>query len=187
MCIRDRRTLCLDGCDIETVSESLGIHLPGLTTLSLVGNQLERLQDVSAVAQCNTLLTLNLAENELCSSAGYPKQLPEWAPALKRVDNHFMSESVGGLSLGDRTAYLSSTKIHSKGVIDAQQDSSSCSCVEGNPCASSEHCVATVQQLIDLGLATPNPGADPKLRVSIFNRKEEVASAARRKKGMPDL
>lgn len=179
--------LCMDGCEIDALSPVLGSRLPQLMTLGLVDNQLEELSAVAAVESCKSLTTVNLAENDLCSSAAYPKQLLQWAPGLKRVDMHFMNTTSASVSLGDRKAYLASTKAHSKGVIDDQTDSSTCSCVEGNPCASDEHCFATVQQLIDLGLATQDPGVDPAMRVSICHRKEEVAKAARKKKGMPDL
>eukprot|EP00658_Telonema_sp_P-2_P002548 TRINITY_DN10960_c0_g1_i2.p1 TRINITY_DN10960_c0_g1~~TRINITY_DN10960_c0_g1_i2.p1 ORF type:complete len:348 (+),score=90.20 TRINITY_DN10960_c0_g1_i2:45-1088(+) len=180
-------SLSMDGCEIEELSGRVCSQLAGLVTLSLTDNLLQDLQALAAIRGCVALTTLNVAENDLCSDTLYPNKLSEWAPSLRRVDVHFLGScGPGHVSLGDRTAYLSSTKNQSKGVMDAQADSSTCSCVEGNPCASNEHCFATVQQLVELGLAPANPGVEPSMRVSISHRKEEVASAARRKKGMAD-
>lgn len=107
---------------------------------------------------------------------------------LKKVDLIFMNEmSSGANTLSVRSAHLQSTRDNSsQSVIDAQTDSSTCSCVEGNSCASNEHCYATVKQLIALGLAKKDPAVDPNMRVNISGRKEEVAKAARRKKGIRD-
>jgi len=152
---RKLASLTMDDCGIEELSSLVGCRLPELVSLSMVDNQLEELQAVAAISECTRLETRNLADNELCADSRYPNSLVEWASTLKRVDVHFMSKSASNVTLASRSNYLQSTKSAKSGqdVMAAQADHSTCSCVEGNPCASNEHCIATVQQLIDLGLA----------------------------------
>jgi len=180
--------LQMDDCEIEELSAVVGQRLPALQTLSLADNSLEKLEALAQLKECKALLTLNAQSNDLCDEKDYPKQLRAWCPSLKKVDLTFLNETASASNdLSGRSAHLQSTRNNtSAGVLDAQTDNSTCSCVEGNPCASNDHCYATVKQLIALGLAKKDPAVDPNMRVSIAGRKEEVAKAARRKKGIRD-
>jgi len=111
---------------------------------------------------------------------------------LKWVDLELTATGPGSVTFAERGKQLDVIKealADKDGVFEHNEDKATCSCVEGNVCGTKNNCFATIRQLVDLGLA----GTDFKkhnlsmdTRVNIAGRREEVAAADRRCKGIAD-
>jgi len=183
------QSLSMDGCGLSSLDVTFTKALPSLKILSLVDNEIESSGCLKAISGMKKLEEIYVTDNEIEESSKHVKELASLQPNLKRVDLELLGTGPASQSLADRqkTMDLVAEAMKAKGgVMEANIDKATCSCVEGNPCAGSTNCFATVKQLLALGLAEKHPGLDLSTLINISGKKEEVAAAARRVKGIRD-
>jgi len=187
------QSLSLDGCSLTELYPCLSTSFPGLKILSAVDNEIEKMSDIECIKGLKKLEQLFIADNPIADKPKYVKECGALQPTLKRVDLEFLGAGKGAVSLADRSKELDLVKVALKqkdGVMDANADHSSCSCIEGNPCATADSCYATIGQLVELAMAGHDWKKNPMLslgtRVNIWGKADEVAKAARQAKGIKD-
>ena len=186
------QSLSMDGCGLSKFDPVLGKNLPQLAVLSLCDNEIADTASLKPIASLKKLQQLYVADNDLTEKPKFLKELMAFNGNIKRIDLELTATGPDSVSFVDRGKQLDLLKeaLSSKdGIIDHNEDQATCSCVEGNVCASKNNCFATIRQLVELGLAGPDYKKSKlslDTRVNISGRQEEVAAAARRAKGIAD-
>ena len=132
--------LRLENCDIETVlyaGTSPLAELKALTTLDLSNNKLQDLSELEQLFRCYLpqISDLDLSGNAFADLEEYTSWATRYASAhsaLRVLDGKQQCTEIAAASMGD----LQLLHVNDPMV----QDSASCSCLEGNPCAVKYNC-----------------------------------------------
>jgi hypothetical protein len=135
------REVHLQGCKLGgTISLALNIRSATLEVLDISCNELNDRNDVLTLRKLNRLKSLSILGNPIVvghnDSMDWCKMLAMKFGALKVFNGSEYSHTFNSINLGSLQLETADTGV-STGAGD---DSASCSCVEGNPCAVSYNC-----------------------------------------------
>lgn len=138
------RRLNVDGCGLTTFarddgeSTPLSAVSPTLEHLQAGENDIEDLEALQVLAVLSRLLYLDLRENPCCEERQYEASVAKIAPRLLQLDNRVLK--VGAQKSVDEICGIRARMMASDTVADQNEDRGSCSCLEGNACATPYTC-----------------------------------------------
>eukprot|EP00928_Gymnodinium_smaydae_P023512 TRINITY_DN19377_c0_g1_i1.p1 TRINITY_DN19377_c0_g1~~TRINITY_DN19377_c0_g1_i1.p1 ORF type:complete len:458 (+),score=143.37 TRINITY_DN19377_c0_g1_i1:41-1414(+) len=131
------RSLTAEAAGISTFEDFE--HMPQLTCLEIVENEVEELDELKVLLEkCPSLKKLDLRENPIVTESGYAAKVKKVFPKLEWHNNQSGKKYIAATR--DKVGYSSSPADGDVAAVDGLFKNESCSCVEGNPCLDRTTC-----------------------------------------------